>query len=113
MFHICCLRQLPEVGQPFQCSTGIPTFALAPLALSPLPLPAPPVQVVTLSKREMAALRSSLPSPNKYKGRQLAEKMGIKSSGQEEAVPAGSGTGRSAPDSCGWELRRACCGCAC
>eukprot|EP00198_Chlamydomonas_reinhardtii_P010040 XP_001699377.1 predicted protein [Chlamydomonas reinhardtii] len=36
--------------------------------------------VVTLSKREMAALRSSLPSPNKYKGRQLAEKMGIKSS---------------------------------
>ncbi|KAG2424068.1 hypothetical protein HYH02_015247 [Chlamydomonas schloesseri] len=42
--------------------------------------PAEPV-VVTLSKREMAALRSSLPSPNKYKGRQLAEKMGIKSSG--------------------------------
>ncbi|KAG2436647.1 hypothetical protein HXX76_006175 [Chlamydomonas incerta] len=41
--------------------------------------PAEPV-VVTLSKREMAALRSSLPSPNKYKGRQLAEKMGIKSS---------------------------------
>lgn len=35
-------------------------------------------QVVSLSRREMAALRSSLPSPTKHKGRQMAEKMGIK-----------------------------------
>ena len=34
-----------------------------------------------MSRSEMAALRSSLPSQKKYKGRQLAEKMGIKLSG--------------------------------
>ncbi|GIL83844.1 hypothetical protein Vretimale_10864 [Volvox reticuliferus] len=34
--------------------------------------------VVPLSRREMAALRSSLPSPTKHKGRQMAEKLGIK-----------------------------------
>ncbi len=34
--------------------------------------------MVTLSRREMAALRSSLPSPTKHKGRQMAETMGIK-----------------------------------
>ncbi|GIL56475.1 hypothetical protein Vafri_11831 [Volvox africanus] len=34
--------------------------------------------VVPLSRREMAALRSSLPSPTKHKGRQMADKLGIK-----------------------------------
>ena len=31
-----------------------------------------------MSRSEMAALRSSLPSQKKYKGRILAEKMGVK-----------------------------------
>ena len=35
-------------------------------------------QVVGMSRAEMAALRSSLPSQKKYKGRILAEKMGVK-----------------------------------
>ena len=35
-------------------------------------------QVVGMSRAEMAALRSSLPSQKKYKGRVLAEKMGVK-----------------------------------
>lgn len=47
---------------------------LAPDAVAPPCLR----QVVSLSRREMAALRSSLPSPTKHKGRQMAEKMGIK-----------------------------------
>ncbi|EFJ40069.1 homeodomain protein, partial [Volvox carteri f. nagariensis] len=37
--------------------------------------------VVTLSRQEMAALRSSLPSPTKHKGRQRAEEWGIKTGG--------------------------------
>jgi len=42
--------------------------------------PQPPQQVVVSSK-QLAQLRSSLPSPNKYKGKQIAEKMGINSDG--------------------------------
>lgn len=48
------------------------------------PKEAEPV-VVMMSKREMAALRSSMPSPTKFKGRQMAETMGIKT-GADEAV---------------------------
>ncbi|KAF5831338.1 hypothetical protein DUNSADRAFT_13277, partial [Dunaliella salina] len=42
--------------------------------------PQPPQQVLVSSK-QLAQLRSSLPSPNKYKGKQIAEKMGINSDG--------------------------------
>jgi len=37
-----------------------------------------PLQV-TVTSKQLAQLRSSLPSPNKYKGKQIAEKMGINS----------------------------------
>ncbi|KXZ44652.1 hypothetical protein GPECTOR_64g146 [Gonium pectorale] len=55
-----------------------PSSLLSELKPAAKEQPAEPT-VVNLSRREMAVLRSSLPSPNKHKGKQLAEKMGIKS----------------------------------
>lgn len=54
--------------------------------------PAEPAEptVVSLSRREMAALRSSLPSPTKHKGRQMAEKMGIKTGPDSSVTQIGN-----------------------
>lgn len=40
-----------------------------------------PPQRVSVSPGHLAKLRSSLPSPNKFKGKQLAERMGVSTSG--------------------------------
>ncbi|KAG2497710.1 hypothetical protein HYH03_004447 [Edaphochlamys debaryana] len=50
----------------------------------------PEPTIIPLNAREMAALRSSLPSPNKIKGRAMAEKMGITSDADGSRIQVGT-----------------------
>jgi hypothetical protein len=54
-----------------------------------------PARRVAVTAREMAAMRSSLPSPRKFKGAKLAQELEIKQSGESSCV-WGTGLGWAA-----------------